>query len=49
VVNGRAFALSVLYAHWLEKFRGVMAPIVGHDVSDGVELGSSLLWVGAVS
>ena len=32
-----AFALGVLYAYWLEKSKSVLAPIVGHNVSDGVE------------
>jgi hypothetical protein len=32
-----AFALGVLYAYWLEKSRSVIAPIVGHNMSDVVE------------
>jgi membrane protease YdiL (CAAX protease family) len=32
-----AFALGVLYAYWLEKSRSLLAPIVGHNVGDGVE------------
>lgn len=32
-----AFALGVLYAYWFEKSRSVMAPIVGHNVSDVTE------------
>jgi len=32
-----AFALGVLYAYWLEKSRSVVAPIIGHNVSDVVE------------
>jgi membrane protease YdiL (CAAX protease family) len=32
-----AFALGVLYAYWFEKSRSVVAPIIGHNVSDGVE------------
>lgn len=32
-----AFMLGVLYAYWLEKSRSVLAPIVGHNVSDVVE------------
>jgi membrane protease YdiL (CAAX protease family) len=32
-----AFALGVLYAYWLEKSQSVVAPIVGHNVSDVVE------------
>jgi membrane protease YdiL (CAAX protease family) len=34
-----AFALGVLYAYWFEKSRSVMAPIIGHNVSDVVETG----------
>jgi uncharacterized protein len=40
-----AFALGVLYAYWLEKSRSVVAPIVAHNVSDGVEYMLMLLWV----
>jgi len=32
-----AFALGVLYAYWREKSGSLLAPIVGHDASDGVE------------
>lgn len=32
-----AFALGVLYAYWFEKSRSVVAPIIGHSVSDVVE------------
>ena len=32
-----AFALGVLYAYWFEKSRSVVAPIVGHNVSNVVE------------
>jgi membrane protease YdiL (CAAX protease family) len=31
-----AFTLGVLYAYWLEKSNSVLAPIIGHNVSDGV-------------
>lgn len=31
-----AFTLGVLYAYWLEKSGSVLAPIIGHNVSDGV-------------
>jgi membrane protease YdiL (CAAX protease family) len=34
-----AFALGILYAYWFEKSRSVIAPIVGHNVSDVVETG----------
>ena len=40
-----AFALGVLYAYWLEKSRSVLAPIVGHNVSDVVEYGLLFLWL----
>ena len=32
-----AFALGILYAYWFEKSRSVVAPVVGHNVSDVVE------------
>jgi membrane protease YdiL (CAAX protease family) len=31
-----AFTLGVLYAYWLEKSKSVLAPIIGHNVGDGV-------------
>jgi uncharacterized protein len=40
-----AFALGVLYAYWLEKSKSVVAPIVGHNFSDGVEYLILFLWV----
>jgi len=40
-----AFMLGVLYAYWLEKSRSVVAPIVGHNVSDGVEYAIVFAWV----
>jgi membrane protease YdiL (CAAX protease family) len=40
-----AFMLGVLYAYWLEKSRSVVAPIVGHNVSDGVEYAIVFLWI----
>jgi uncharacterized protein len=40
-----AFALGVLYAYWLEKSRSVVAPIIGHNLSDGVEYAIVFLWV----
>lgn len=40
-----AFALGVLYAYWLEKSRSVLAPIIGHNVSDFVEYALLFLWV----
>lgn len=42
-----AFALGVLYAYWLEKSKSVVAPIVGHNVSDVVEYLIVFAWVGA--
>lgn len=41
-----AFALGVLYAYWLEKSRSIVAPIIGHNVSDVVEFALLFLWVG---
>jgi membrane protease YdiL (CAAX protease family) len=32
-----AFGLGILYAYWREKSRSLLAPIIGHNVSDGVE------------
>jgi uncharacterized protein len=32
-----AFALGILYAYWREKSGSVLAPIVGHNVGDGLE------------
>lgn len=32
-----AFALGILYAYWREKSGSLLAPILGHDFSDGVE------------
>lgn len=32
-----AFALGILYAYWREKSGSLLAPIVGHNMSDGVE------------
>ncbi len=32
-----AFALAILYAYWREKSDSLLAPIIGHNVSDGVE------------
>ena len=31
-----AFALGILYAYWREKSGSLLAPIIGHNVSDGV-------------
>jgi uncharacterized protein len=40
-----AFLLGVLYAYWLEKSKSVVAPIMGHNLSDGVEYALVFLWV----
>lgn len=42
-----AFALGILYAYWREKSASLVAPIVGHNVSDGVEYSLMFLmkWV----
>ena len=40
-----AFMLGVLYAYWLEKSQSVVAPIIGHNLSDGVEYAIVFLWV----
>lgn len=32
-----AFALGILYAYWREKSGSLLAPILGHNFSDGVE------------
>lgn len=32
-----AFALGILYAYWRETSGSLLAPIIGHNVSDGVE------------
>jgi membrane protease YdiL (CAAX protease family) len=41
-----AFALGVLYAYWLEKSKSVVAPIIGHNVSDVVEYIILFAWLG---
>jgi CAAX protease family protein len=40
-----AFMLGVLYAYWLEKSKSVVAPIIGHNVSDGVEYLILFAWL----
>lgn len=32
-----AFALGILYAYWREKSGSLLAPIIGHNVGDGLE------------
>ena len=39
------FVLGVLYAYWLEKSKSVVAPIIGHNLSDGVEYAILFVWV----
>jgi hypothetical protein len=41
-----AFVMGVFYAYWLEKSRSVVAPIIGHNISDGVEYVLLFIWVG---
>lgn len=43
-----AFALGVIYAYWLEKSNSVVAPIVGHNVSDVVEYIILFAWLGVL-
>jgi uncharacterized protein len=40
-----AFLLGVLYAYWLEKSQSIVAPIIGHNVGDGVEYAIVFAWV----
>jgi membrane protease YdiL (CAAX protease family) len=42
-----AFTLGILYAYWREKSGSLLAPIIGHHVSDGVEYALMFLmaWV----
>jgi len=40
-----AFMLGVLYAYWLEKSKSVVAPSIGHNVSDGVEYAILFGWI----
>jgi uncharacterized protein len=42
-----AFALGILYAYWREKSGSLLAPIIGHNMGDGVEYVLMLLmtWV----
>jgi uncharacterized protein len=40
-----AFMLGVLYAYWLEKSQSVVAPAIGHNVSDGVEYAIVFGWI----
>jgi hypothetical protein len=40
-----AFALGVFYAYWLEKSKSVLAPILGHNVSNMTEYALLFLMV----
>lgn len=40
-----AFALAILYAYWYEKSESLLAPIIGHNLSDGVEYALALILV----
>jgi CAAX protease family protein len=40
-----AFALGVFYAYWLEKSRSVVAPAIGHNVSDVTEFALLFAWI----
>ncbi|MBU6443996.1 MAG: CPBP family intramembrane metalloprotease [Alphaproteobacteria bacterium] len=40
-----AFALGVLYAYWLEKSGSVLAPAIGHNISDVSEYALVYLWI----
>jgi CAAX protease family protein len=44
-----AFALGVLYAYWLEKSKSIVAPIIGHNVSDVTEYLILFAWLGVFS
>ena len=41
-----ALALGILYAYWLEKSRSVLAPAIGHNVSDVTEYALLFAWIG---
>ena len=42
-----ALVLGVLYAYWLEKSKSVVAPMIAHNVSDGLEYVILFVWLGA--
>lgn len=44
-----ALFLGVLYAYWLEKSKSIVAPIIAHNVSDGLVYVILFFWVGAFS
>ncbi len=41
-----AFALGVLYAYWLEKSKSIVAPMIGHNLSDVMEYLILFTWLG---
>ena len=41
-----AFVLGVLYAYWLEKSRSIIAPVIGHNISDVTEILIQSAWLG---
>lgn len=42
-----AFTIGVLYAYWLEKSQSVVAPIIAHNISDGLAFVILFVWLGA--
>jgi uncharacterized protein len=42
-----ALSLGILYAYWLEKSKSVVAPIIAHNMSDGLQYVILFLWLGA--
>jgi hypothetical protein len=40
-----AFALGVLYAYWLEKSASIAAPILAHNIADGLSFCIMYIWV----
>jgi membrane protease YdiL (CAAX protease family) len=41
-----AFSIGVLYAYWLEKSKSIVAPIIAHNVSDGLVFVILFVWLG---
>jgi membrane protease YdiL (CAAX protease family) len=39
-----AFVLGVLYAYWFEKSKSIVAPILGHNISDATEYALLFAW-----
>ena len=44
-----ALFLGVCYAYWLEKSKSIVAPIIAHNISDGLVYVILFFWVGAFS